>query len=1177
MRQFRFFTFMMAIGFLLLSTGMTVSAMVLTDYEILEIFATQNNISKDNLQVIYRTDLNLPLSGINGERAKIITNDLAETYQIAIDESGKILDYNELKDVERELHKAKYGRLDVLLYDELQQLDANDEVEVVLWLVSENREFGVRVDAANKDNLSLKEIQDLKAIAVAEGEEYINTVQAEFKAKVLDNFDLEVGYVSNQSPFVFVKTTKSGVLELNNVESIDTIYRTTPPEEKGDNVNTQVLSHKSSMAWDVMSISPGDSVSLAITEDSRVDFGNTYLTGTDTRVPGDANVDDHATTCAGIVACTSSSYRGHAYGGDLYSANGTTYSDANMAAAMDWSIVADVCNNSWGPNSNPPATLDFHDRHCDYLVRHYFDVFTTVSGNHASNVSWMSYNDITVGGVNASNTETWSDDIMSTFSGYIDPAGDRELPNVCGDAEDIISTLEGGPPWIGSFGSASGTSYSTPAVGAQCVSMIARSSSLNSWPEAVKAIVMATALHNIEGDSRRSEYDGVGMVDALAADKIANGLTHGGKQWGATTVTSASFPYEESISVKEGELIRVVICWDSNPSGSPDYTTDPLEADLDLFLKDSTGTSVASSTSYDGSYEIVEYVATETASWTMYITAPTFSGTQEYLGYCYWTGNLTVESHDPMYRIYPPESYDNVAFTSAAYWQAFAVKSNETDANINVSLYDNSRFGNPADIHELASSEYSSGAVDFVLIDRNHAPSGKYYTAVKPISGSSNYRSEFASCTTSFSTGTLGPYTISSSEILRVWDLYLTQDETTYVSVIPTAGTADLRIYLFDSDPADSSSFYQSRGDLVAWVDGGGDGEPEFIELELSSNSDWTGLVVYSDNRDYSNTSYYLYADKTVPSTGTLVIDQGETYTNSRTVTLSLNSSDLQTGIYQMKLGNSGEPWSEWVSYAETITWELSDVQGSTSVYAVYKNHAGMSATGQASDHIILDTVMPSTICSSPAAQTGGSIPVQWSSSDATSGLEYTQLSYWHTAIGAWTAFGGQLHGTSGTVIFVPPVGGGDYYFVAAAMDNAGNYDPGPEFGDCVTTYTIPTATPTPTRTPTRTPTNTPTNTPTAAPPTNTPTRTPTRTPTSAPPTITPTPELCVHHGDVNFDGALTASDAQTTFYIVLGMISPTYEEQCAADCNGDGSVTASDSQEIFLAVLGTGACVDPV
>ncbi|MCD4655105.1 right-handed parallel beta-helix repeat-containing protein [bacterium] len=72
-------------------------------------------------------------------------------------------------------------------------------------------------------------------------------------------------------------------------------------------------------------------------------------------------------------------------------------------------------------------------------------------------------------------------------------------------------------------------------------------------------------------------------------------------------------------------------------------------------------------------------------------------------------------------------------------------------------------------------------------------------------------------------------------------------------------------------------------------------------------------------------------------------------------------------------------------------------------------------------------------------------------------------------------------------------------------------------------------------------------------------------------------PAWCIHSGDVNFDQEITVSDAQTTFLIMLGIYSPTFEEECAADCNGDSRVTAGDAQLIFLSVLGLGSCADPM
>lgn len=87
-------------------------------------------------------------------------------------------------------------------------------------------------------------------------------------------------------------------------------------------------------------------------------------------------------------------------------------------------------------------------------------------------------------------------------------------------------------------------------------------------------------------------------------------------------------------------------------------------------------------------------------------------------------------------------------------------------------------------------------------------------------------------------------------------------------------------------------------------------------------------------------------------------------------------------------------------------------------------------------------------------------------------------------------------------------------------------------------------------------------------------------TPTPAPtwtPAPTSTPEECVHTGDVNLDASVTAGDAQTAFLIALGSYTPTWDEECRADCNGDGGVTAGDAQGIFLLALGGASCADPL
>lgn len=61
----------------------------------------------------------------------------------------------------------------------------------------------------------------------------------------------------------------------------------------------------------------------------------------------------------------------------------------------------------------------------------------------------------------------------------------------------------------------------------------------------------------------------------------------------------------------------------------------------------------------------------------------------------------------------------------------------------------------------------------------------------------------------------------------------------------------------------------------------------------------------------------------------------------------------------------------------------------------------------------------------------------------------------------------------------------------------------------------------------------------------------------------------CPILGDVNGDGNKTPGDAQKTFEIYLGKVTPTDCQKAAADVNCDGSTTPGDAQKIFEDYLG--------
>jgi len=136
-------------------------------------------------------------------------------------------------------------------------------------------------------------------------------------------------------------------------------------------------------------------------------------------------------------------------------------------------------------------------------------------------------------------------------------------------------------------------------------------------------------------------------------------------------------------------------------------------------------------------------------------------------------------------------------------------------------------------------------------------------------------------------------------------------------------------------------------------------GIPSLISWELPAGD---GLkVVYMRVQDEAAnetiTSDSIILD-TVEPTCHIEINDDASYTDSRSVTLNLFSSDTGSGVDRMSFKNEGENWSSWYNYATMHPWTLSAGDGSKRVYARFRDNAG-NESNSCSDTIVLDTVVP--------------------------------------------------------------------------------------------------------------------------------------------------------------------------------------------------------------------------
>jgi hypothetical protein len=353
----------------------------------------------------------------------------------------------------------------------------------------------------------------------------------------------------------------------------------------------------------------------------------------------------HSTGVAGILRSTHAMMRGIAPGATLWAGGScggvTAQLTGQSTAAANWGARA--LNLSWGANIGlvPGANDRFYD---DMVINRWRTVVKS-AGNEAGpcgagngNVTspGLGYNVLTVGNDNANGTVAWGDDFMSNCSSWRNPTSthnDREKPEIAAPGSNITSTLTA-VPWTGLVGS--GTSFAAPMATAATALLVQRNSFFSVWPETVKALLMVTAVNNIEGATRLSQLDGAGGIALDRADDVVRGAG-GGFGGIAYNCTQPANVDVAAAFLTAGTRTRLAIVWDTDPA-YPQYANQPA-ADLDLSIINPTNTAVAWSLSWDNTYEIVEFTPTVTGFHRLRVNQFRCSFNPQWLGWAWRQGN----------------------------------------------------------------------------------------------------------------------------------------------------------------------------------------------------------------------------------------------------------------------------------------------------------------------------------------------------------------------------------------------------------------------------------------------------------------------------------------------------------------------------------------------------------
>lgn len=336
---------------------------------------------------------------------------------------------------------------------------------------------------------------------------------------------------------------------------------------------------------------------------------------------------DHSQTVMGIISNTYSNLTS-VTDASLYIGNWDQFV-FNSTYPKIWSWCnaqgAVVDNFSWSMADEHDPSFTSLDYEIDWYIKNYpYPLIVTIAGNRQYYCENKTRNGLVVGGSYDHDTLSTGDDTMYPGSGWQNPNtahNDYELPHLVAPAVHIDSADL----------SDTGTSFAAPQVSAAAMLLASRDSNFAGWPEEMRAVLMATALTNIDGSAfsnlpSADMKDGVGRIDDGYAMSLADpansvSINNSARANGRSHVnlhldsdfTNGWYNGVWNIQAAQSGRTRVIATWDATAScSSPDggNCTESIDADLDLHVYNSSGDIVCSSTSYDSTWEGCDFAVT---------------------------------------------------------------------------------------------------------------------------------------------------------------------------------------------------------------------------------------------------------------------------------------------------------------------------------------------------------------------------------------------------------------------------------------------------------------------------------------------------------------------------------------------------------------------------------------
>lgn len=582
--------------------------------------ADKYGADKENLIIINESLASWSLLDEQYYQPKVYDEDNKVSYRFLLDGKGSIVDRKNLHEREESMYIEKYGKFSPELSKEFKNSAPDDEFFVKVKISYAQVDWR-RVEDQAKQNASNsgEGLDNLRQELSKRRKEAIRNVTSNLADKWKEYSSVSLTTTGEGTFSVFLTANKTDLEKISSQEPVWRITKTGTLEGE-DDLNDSQDTHQILDQNDQGQKYDCSGIPIGILEDDHPEDGAEVNYGGRRWETNESG--QHVTVVTECAASTDGLFPGAGRFADVYSSDG-------MDNAPDWDSIMrfmeenNVAGMSASRSLNQDSGRTYNDADEAYDEQSFNRNLSLIksAGNGSDEPvtsPGKSFNSIVVGNIDNARTGDYSDDTIYRTSSYMspdsrnaDPTRDvnpypHNKPEVAAVGTNVNTPYNTYDPSenvpASSIGEPSGTSYSAPQV-AGLLAILEKNSSiaLHNAPDVAKAVVMASATHDVEEGAFNRR--GAGCINA---DKAVRLMENG--QYIEDTFIEGNSAQDYYINLNAGDTLQFALCWQSNARMADWSSPSDAQADinLNLYFYNPDGNLLRGESAYDRAYQFMD-------------------------------------------------------------------------------------------------------------------------------------------------------------------------------------------------------------------------------------------------------------------------------------------------------------------------------------------------------------------------------------------------------------------------------------------------------------------------------------------------------------------------------------------------------------------------------------------